>query len=166
MRMNNFFLPPIVVATAMLVPLAATSSAEQFKVGAIEIDQPWTRATPGGAGVAGGYLTIANTGSVPDRLIGGSSPDAARVEIHEMKMEDGVMKMRELTGGLEIKPGQKLELKPGGYHVMFMNLREPIKQGEMLKGQLRFEKAGTVDVEFKVEPIGAQRSQAGAQHGH
>ena len=166
MRANTSILPTIVLAAAMLMPLAATVGAEQFKVGAIEIAQPWTRATPGGAGVAGGYLTIANTGSVPDRLIGGSSPDAARVEVHEMKMEDGVMKMRDLPGGLEIKPGQKVELKPGGYHVMFMNLSAPLKQGEVLKAQLRFEKAGTVDVNFKVEPIGAQSSQPGAPGGH
>jgi copper(I)-binding protein len=82
-----------------------------------------------------------------------------------MKMEGGTMQMREVKGGLEIGPGQKVELKPGGYHIMFMDLRAPFKQGDKLKAQLRFEKAGTVDVEFKVESIGAG-GPAMPKHGH
>jgi copper(I)-binding protein len=78
-------------------------------------------------------------------------------------MQNNVMQMREVPGGLEIKPGEKVELKPGGYHVMFMDLREPLKQGDKLKGQLRFQKAGTVDIEYRVEAIGAQSAP---RHGH
>jgi periplasmic copper chaperone A len=134
-----------------------------YKAGALVIEAPWARATPGGAKVGGAYLKITNTGTEPDHLIGGSLPAATSVEVHEMSMTDGVMKMRKLEKGLEIKPGQTVELKPGGYHVMFMGLRESLKQGQPLKGTLQFEKAGSVEVEYRVEPIG---SQGTAKKGH
>jgi copper(I)-binding protein len=142
-------------AVLLAMSLVSPAPAQQYKVGGLVIEQPWVRATPGGAKVAGGYMTIRNAGSEPDRLIGGSTPLAGRLEVHEMRLEDGIMRMREIRGGLEIAPGQKVELKPGGYHVMLMDLNAPLRQGETLKGQLRFEKAGTVEVEFKVEAVGA-----------
>src|SRR5215475_11363628 len=140
---------------SVLAGMAGTALAQTYTVGSLKIEQPWTRATPGGAKVGGGYLTITNTGTTPDRLVGGSLAQAGRFEMHEMKMEGGTAQMREIKGGLEIGPGQKVELEPGGYHIMFMDLRAPFKQGETLKGQLRFEKAGTVDVEYKVQGLGA-----------
>src|SRR5262249_21262250 len=127
------------MSAAILLCVGATALAQQFKSNSIVIDQPWIRATPAGAKVAGGYMTITNTGSQSDRLIGGVLPQAGHFELHEMKMEGNVMQMREVQDGLEIKPGQKLELNPNGYHVMFTGLREPLKQGETIKGQLRFE---------------------------
>lgn len=139
------------------------ASAEDYKAGALVIMQPWTRATPGGAKVAGGYLTVTNNGKESDRLIGGTLPGAARVEIHEMKIENGVMEMRPLARGLEIKPGETVKLEPGGYHVMFMGMTTSLKQGEKLKGQLMFEKAGPVEVEYSVAPVGAS---APTSHGH
>ena len=148
--------PRKILLSALLLCLSAgIGLAQSYRVGSLSIEQPWTRATPDGAKVAGGYLTITNTGQEPDRLIGGALPQAGRIEVHEMKMEGGVMQMREVAGGLEIAPGQKVELKPGGYHVMFMELRQPLKQGETLKGQLRFQKAGILDVDYRVEAIGA-----------
>ncbi len=129
-----------------------------YKVGAIVIEAPWTRATPGGAQVAGGYLKITNPGQDADRLIGGSLPMASAVEVHEMSMTDGIMKMRKLPKGLEIKPGQTVELKPGGYHLMFMGLRGGLKEGQTIKGTLVFEKAGSVEVEYQVAAIGAKSS--------
>ena len=143
------------ISAASLGATAGTALAQTYTVGSLKIEQPWARATPGGAKVGGGYLTITNAGTTPDRLLGGSLPQAGRFEVHEMKMQGGMMQMREVKGGLEIRPGQKVELKPGSYHIMFMDLHAPFKQGDKLKGQLRFEKAGTVDVEFKVEGIGA-----------
>jgi copper(I)-binding protein len=139
-----------------------------YKVGPLVIEAPWARATPGGARVGGGYLKITNTGAEPDRLIGGSLPIAAAVEVHEMSMSDGVMKMRKLEKGLEIKPGQTVELKPGRYHIMFTGLREGLKQGQPVKGTLQFEKAGSVEVEYRVAPIGAQSGNASKkqQHSH
>ena len=125
-----------------------------FKAGALTIEAPWARATPGGAQVAGGFMKITNTGNEPDRLVGGTVPFAGRFEVHEMAMDGGVMKMRELSKGLEIKPGETVELKPGGYHVMFMDLKSGLKEGEVVKGTLVFEKAGKVEVEYRVGPIG------------
>lgn len=137
-----------------------TAAAEDITAGSLVISQPWSRATAHGAKVGAGYMTITNKGTVPDRLVGGSLPQAGRFEIHEMKMEDGVMKMRPVPGGLEIKPGETVKLAPGGYHLMFMKLKEPLKQGETLKGELKFDKAGTVTVEYAVKSIAAQSPDA------
>ena len=157
-----------VFASALLLALIATGAqAHDYVAGSIAIDHPWTRATPKNAPVAGGYLKITNTGTAPDRLTGGSVEVAKRFEIHEMKMDGGVMKMRELTDGLDIAPGATVELKPGSYHIMMMNLSRPLTKGEKVKGSLTFEKAGKVDVEFAVEAIGG--SPAGMrtkEHGH
>jgi copper(I)-binding protein len=141
------------------------ASDKTYTVGQLVIEAPWTRATPGGAQVAGGYVKITNKGAEADRLIGGSLPAASAGEVHEMVMTDGVMRMRHLEKGLEIKPGQTVELTPGGYHLMFTGLREGLKEGPPVKGTLVFEKAGSVEVEFRVAPIGA-RSGDGASGGH
>ncbi len=157
-----------VFASALLLALIATGAqAHDYTAGSIGIDHPWTRATPKNAPVAGGYLKITNTGTTPDRLTGGSVEVAKRFEIHEMKMDGGVMKMRELKDGLDIAPGATVELRPGSYHIMMMNLSRPLTKGEKVKGSLTFEKAGKVDVEFAVEAIGG--SPAGMktkEHGH
>jgi periplasmic copper chaperone A len=151
------------VLAAALTLIAGPSVAESYKVGAIVIEQPWARATPKGATIGAGYMKITNTGSEPDRLIGGSVPFAGRFEVHSMTMEQGVMKMRELKDGLEIKPGETVELKPGGYHVMFVDLKEPLKQGEDVSVTLKFAKAGTIEVKYPVEPVGA--GGPGMAHG-
>lgn len=122
----------------------------------VEVAGAWTRATPPGAKVAGGFLKITNTGSEPDRLVGGSFELSERIEIHTMSVENGVMRMAELKDGLEIAPGATVELKPGGYHIMFMGLTGAPKEGATVKGSLKFEKAGDVAVEFAVAPIGAK----------
>jgi periplasmic copper chaperone A len=145
---------------------AAMANSKVYKAGSLTIEAPWARATPGGAKVAGGYMKITNNGKEPDRLIGGTVPFAGRFEVHEMAVEGGIMKMRELSKGLEIKPGQTVELKPGGYHVMFMELKQGLKEGESIKGTLVFEKAGKVDVEYKVGPIGGGAPAGGSGGGH
>jgi len=149
----------LVLAIALLAS-ASGAGAHDFKVGSIEIDHPWSRATPKGAKIAAGYVKITNTGSAPDRLVGGSFGQSRGVEIHEMAVERGVMKMRELKEGVELKPGASVELKPSGMHLMFTNLARPLVKGERVKGTLVFEKAGPVDVEYTVEAIG------GAPAGH
>lgn len=141
---------------------AATSGADTFKAGAITVAAPWTRATPGGAKVAGGYLKLTNAGTTADRLIAGVSDIAGRLELHEMAMNNGVMQMRPLNAGIEIKPGETVELKPGGLHVMFMDLKRQLKQGETAKATLEFEKAGKVEVMFRVDSVGA----TSAPHKH
>ena len=116
--------------------------------------------------IAAGYATIRNAGTAPDRLIGGSTEAGKRLEIHSMDMDRGIMRMREIKGGLEIKPGQTVELKPGSFHLMFVDLVRPLQKGERIKGTLVFEKAGTLDVVYAVEPIGAQPAHRQGQPGH
>jgi copper(I)-binding protein len=149
-----------------VVLMAGGAWAHDYKVGSLEVDHPWSRATPKGAKVAGGYVKIRNTGSIPDRLVGGTFASSGGVEIHEMSTDRGVMKMRELQAGLEIKPGETVELKPGSFHLMFTGLTRPLAKGDRVKGTLNFEKAGSVDVEFAVEAIGATPAPHGGQAGH
>lgn len=159
--------PHAVAALAAFAILAILSpaTAHDYTVGALKLVHPWARATPKGAAVGGGYLKITNTGSVPDRLIGGTSDVAARFVIHEMKMEGGVMKMRPLADGLAIGPGATVELKPGGYHVMFMGLKKQLVEGERFKSALVFEKAGEIEIEFVIDKLAAQSSGATGHDG-
>lgn len=143
---------------------AKTAGADVFKVGDLTVASPWTRATPGGAKVAGGYLKVTNNGKSPDRLVKATASIADRMEIHEMSMVDGVMKMRPLANGLTIKPGETVELKPGGFHLMFMDIKQPLKQGEVVKATLTFEKAGTLEVPFNVNAVGATAQQPAHNH--
>jgi len=143
-----------ILLAAALALIVNAASAHGYKAGSLQIEHPWARATPKGAAVAGGYMKITNTGTAPDRLIGGTNANAEKFEIHEMSMDGGVMKMRPLPNGLEIKPGQTVELKPGSYHLMFVGLKAPFEQGKRVKGTLQFEKAGTIEVEYAVESVG------------
>ena len=145
-----------IVAAVLAACVAMPAQAEDVTAGSLKISAPWARATPKGASVGGGYMKITNTGNAPDRLVGGSTDVSDRFEIHEMSMDNGVMKMRAVGKGIEIKPGQTVEFKPGGYHVMFVGLKQPLTQGQPIKATLVFEKAGKVDVTFAVEGIGAQ----------
>jgi copper(I)-binding protein len=130
--------------------------AEEVKAGDLVITQAWSRATPGGARVGGGYLTIENKGQTPDRLIGGTADISARVQLHEMAMNGGVMTMRPLDKGLVIEPGKTLRLAPGGYHLMLLDLKSPLKQGDKVPLTLEFEKAGKVSLSLDVQGVGAQ----------
>ncbi|MEL6062769.1 MULTISPECIES: DUF1775 domain-containing protein [unclassified Methylobacterium] len=142
----------------------AAAPATAIKAGDLTIETPWLRATPNGAKVAGGYVRITNTGSTPDVLTGAAVPFAKSGDIHSMSMEGGVMKMAPVSEGLTIKPGETVELKPGGYHLMFEGLTGAPKAGETVAGTLTFKRAGTVPVSFSVAPIGA--SAPGGQHQH
>lgn len=135
---------------------ASPSSAQEVKAGDLLITQAWSRATPGGAKVAGGYLTIENKGSSPDRLIAGSTDVAGKFEIHEMAMNNGVMTMRPLDRGLPIEPGKTVKLAPGGFHLMLMDLKGALKQGDKVPVTLEFEKAGKVTLSLDVQGVGAQ----------
>jgi periplasmic copper chaperone A len=142
---------------------APPTLSKEFKAGAIMVSQPWTRATPKGARVAGGFMKIHNMGRQSDRLIGGTFDASKRIEIHEMTIINDIMKMRELPNGLEVKPGQSVELKPGSYHLMFMGLKRQLKKGETVDGTLTFKNAGKVRVTFTVESMGAKMKHGG--HG-
>ena len=152
------------IVVAGIIALSSGAYAYDYKVGALEIDHPWSRAVPKGATVAAGYVTIRNTGTEPDRLVSGSTPVAGKFEFHEMSMDKGVMRMRPVSGGLEIKPGQTVELKPQSFHIMMTGLRQPIEKGKPFKGSLVFEKAGAVDVDFAVEAVGATPASAHDMH--
>jgi len=154
------------LAVFALVFSVAIAAADDIMVGAIKISAPWARATPKSAPVGGGYLKITNTGSTPDRLIGGSTSISGHLEVHEMSMNGGTMKMRPLTNGLEIKPGETVELKPGGSHIMFVQLKGQLQQGQHFKATLEFEKAGKVDVDFAIAGIGATSPGAADHSGH
>jgi len=147
----------LAILLALCATLIAPAAAHEYNIGSLHIGHPWSRATPKGAAIGAGYLKITNNGTAPDRLLGGSSEAAKSFELHVMSMENGVMKMRPVEGGIEIKPGETVEFKPESYHVMFVGLKEPLVQGHRVKATLDFEKAGKVAVEFVVESIGARQ---------
>jgi copper(I)-binding protein len=161
MRLSGAFpalpLSAALLAATLLTPLAPVSAwAHGYEVGSLSIGHPWSRPTPPGAQVAAGYLTVENKGTEPDRLVSVISAIANGGEIHEMSVdENGVMKMRPLAEGITIAPGDTVSLEPGGLHLMFTRLTQPIHEGDRFKGTLTFEKAGTIEVEFAVEGLDA-----------
>ena len=153
---------PLIRAAALGLLIASLpAAAHEFIVGPLKIAHPWSRATPPGAKVAAGYVTISNAGAA-DRLLSVSAEIAGRTEIHEMAVTDGIMTMRQLENGVAVPAAGEARLAPGGLHLMFMDLKRQPKQGESFAGTLVFEKAGEVKVEFAVEAIGAT---APADHG-
>ncbi|MDE2603577.1 MAG: copper chaperone PCu(A)C [Bradyrhizobium sp.] len=146
-----------ITSAALAAYLSVTPArADDVKAGDLVISQAWSRATPKGAKTGGGYLNIENKGSAPDRLIGGSADFAGSVQVHEMSMEGSVMKMRSVEKGLTIEPGKTVKLAPGGYHLMMMDLKAPLKQGEKVPVTLEFERAGKVTVSLDVLGAGAK----------
>lgn len=142
----------MVALAAALV--AATAMASDYQLKALKIEQPFARATPPAAKAAGAFLTISNTGTQPDRLIRAASPVAGIVELHEMRMDGNVMKMREVPG-IDIPAGAKVELKPGGYHVMLIELNGPLVDGKEFPLTLVFEKSGKVEVKVRIGSMGS-----------
>jgi hypothetical protein len=151
-------------ALCLSVLALGPARAEEVKAGDLVISQAWSRATPGGAKVAGGYLTIENKGAAPDRLLTAAADVAGKVELHEMAMSEGVMTMRPLDKGVAIAPGKTVRFAPGGYHIMFVELKNPLKQGDKVPVTLQFEKAGKVQVSLNVQGLGAS-APAGTAHG-
>jgi copper(I)-binding protein len=150
---------------ATLIALAARPViAQEFKSGDITIDRPWSRETPKGAQVAAGYLVIHNIGATPDKLIGGAADFAGKIEIHQMSMDHGIMRMRALTSGLEIPAHGEVKLAPKNYHIMFTNLKQPLKKGDSVKVTLTFEHAGSIPVVFEVGSVG-ETDPAGGDKG-
>jgi periplasmic copper chaperone A len=153
----------IALAGLVAVLAAATASAHDYTKGSLHIAHPWSRATPHGAAVAAGYLVIENRGAAVDRLVSVSVPAevAARTEMHEMAMQDGVMKMRPLPRGVEVAPGFSMKFEPGGLHIMFVGLKRSLAKGDRFKATLAFEQAGSVEVEFVVEAMGGALQHMG-----
>ncbi|MGB2933585.1 MAG: copper chaperone PCu(A)C [Methyloceanibacter sp.] len=152
---------------AVLVGLTGqVALAGEFRAGAISVEQPWSRATPGGAKVAAGYLTIKNDAATPDRLVSAKVEVAGRAEIHEMSMSDGVMRMRPLPEGLVVPANGSVALAPGSSHLMLLDLKRPLQDGETFSGTVTFEKAGTLDVIFDVRGMGAKAPEANEHQHH
>lgn len=151
------------ILTLAQLPMPAT--AADYNVGSIQISQPWARATPKGASSAAAYMTIKNNGNTPDRVSCVSSDASAGCQIHSMTMDNGVMKMRPVEGGLEIKPGETVMLKPSSFHIMLTDLKAPLAQGKTTEVTLQFQKAGTVKVELPILAMGAT-APGGMQMGH
>jgi copper(I)-binding protein len=144
-----------IVFAALLSLAALPALAQEFKGGDITIDKAWSRATPKGAAVGAGYLVIHNHGATADKLTGGSADFAVGVSVHEMSKDNGIMRMRELTAGLEIPANGEIVFSPGAYHIMFTGLKQPLEKGQNVKASLTFEHAGTIVVEFAVGSVGA-----------
>jgi copper(I)-binding protein len=162
--MNRFQAAALLAVWSLLLLPFPPANAHDYRVGDLQIAHPWSRGTPPGARVGAGYLRIDNRGTADDRLLSVTMERSGRAEIHEMSVTDGVMRMRELPTGIAIPTGGVVELKPGGLHLMFMELTASLKQGERLDGTLTFERAGKVDVSFAVEAIGA--SPPASAHAH
>lgn len=140
---------------------SAMARADDVKAGDLVISQAWSRATPNGAKVGAGYFTIENKGAAADKLIGVTGDISNKIEVHEMSMNNGVMKMRAVDGGVAIDPGKTVKLAPSGYHLMIMDLKSPMKQGDKVPVTLQFEKAGKVAVTLDVQGVGAQAPAGG-----
>lgn len=147
---------------SLCVPGAA--SAAEYRIGSLRIDQPWSVATPRGAKVGVGYMKITNEGAQADRLISITSTASRKATIHDMVQEGDVMRMRLLEQGLEIKPGEAVELAPQGKHVMFEELSAPLVAGDHVNTTLVFEKAGSVNVEYDIEPLGTKAPSVSTHH--
>ena len=144
----------------LLFLISIISTAVQAQ---IQIEKPWSRASAPGAQVAGGYMTIRNQGAAGDRLVSASSPAAARVELHVHINKDGVMQMREVPG-YDVPAKGAFALKPGGAHLMFIDLKQPFKEGEKVPVRLKFEKAGEVSAEFEVGGMGGTAAPTHRKH--
>ena len=150
--------------SALAVLAGQAAAAEEFKAGEITVEQPWSRATPGGAKVGAGYLAITNGSATPDRLLSATTEVAGHTEIHEMSMNNGMMQMRPLPDGVEVPANGSVALEPGATHLMLLDLKHPLKEGDRFSGTLTFEKAGPLDVTFEIRGIGAKASGDGEHH--
>ncbi len=159
------------VALASLSTIRPAISGD-ISVGSLIVENPWARATPKGAKVGAGYLSIFNIGKIDDRLVSATSDVSDRVEIHSMTMTNGIMKMRRLPDGLAIKSKKLIDLKPGGYHLMFVGLKAPLKKEQSFNVTLNFEKTGEIEVLFLTTGIGgkspypSEEETSGSCSGH
>lgn len=165
-------LKAIILGLSLIAIAPLGVMAHDYSAGGLRIGHPWSRPNPPGAPTAAGYLTITNTGRQPDRLLGGLSPLVGRIEVHEMSMAGGIMRMRPLPYGLLLAPGATVRLEPGGYHLMLIGPRRAFRVGDRIPATLRFERAGDVRVEFEVQagagakpaPMGSMADMPGMGH--
>ena len=159
-------LKSLLSASLVSIALINGAMAAEVAIGDITVSNAWTRATPPNAMAGGGFLVITNKGASDDKLVAATAPVTDRTELHEMAVIDGVMKMRQMESGIPVPAGATVELKPGGLHVMFMGIKQPLKEGETLPVTLTFEKAGTVTVDMPIAKIGAKEMNHDMHGGH
>ncbi len=153
----------VIITTAALSLASAFAHAHSFKLGEIDIGHPHARPTVAGQPMGGGYLMLDNKGR-DDKLVSASAAISASVELHSMSMEGDVMRMRQVDT-IALPTGTKVELKPGGYHLMFVGLKAPLKAGDKFPMKLKFEKAGEVEVTVNVE-VPKAGGDATVEHKH
>ena len=159
MQLSKVALATFLIATAMTQAVNAQGQTGQ----AIAIENPWARATPGGARTGAAYMTLINEGTTADRLLGAASPVAREVQFHKVTEESGISRMRDLKS-IDIASGAKVLLKPGNIHIMLVGLKQPLKQGETFPLTLEFEKAGRIDVTVATARVGAMRPDSDMHH--
>ena len=142
-------------AALLLLPLLV--QAHNHEKGDIQIRHPWSRATAPGAKVAAGYMELRNSGTQPDRLLSAETPVAKRVEMHVTRRDGEVMKMRQVQS-FEVPARERYEMRPGGSHLMLVDIARPLKKGERFPLKLRFERAGEIEVQVEVQDLGARHA--------
>jgi periplasmic copper chaperone A len=154
MKLNVF----LKIGAAIIIAFSGTVLAQNALIGPIKIEHAYTRATMPGQQVAGGFMKIENKSGPADQLVSVSSPIAGEVQLHEMSMEGNVMKMRQVQG-ISVPAGGAVELKPGGLHIMFINIKAPLTAGETVPVKLKFAKAGEVELKMPVNVMGQHVKQ-------
>ena len=160
----KYFLSALLSCTLLMAACSASSADHAQDIGKLRVSDVWAKATPPQARVAGGYLSVQNRGDAADKLLRVESAAAARVEIHEMSDVGGVARMREVTDGLPLPAGASTALKPGGFHLMFIEPKQPFVEGQKVKATLVFEKAGRLPVVFDVRPLTASGNSGHDHH--
>ena len=160
----KYFLTTLLSCTLLMAACSASSADYAHDIGKLRVSDVWAKATPPQARVAGGYLSVQNRGDAADRLLRVESAAATSVEIHEMSDVGGVARMREVTDGVELPAGSTTTLKPGGYHLMFIEPKQPFVEGQTIKATLVFEKAGSLQVVFDVRPLTASGNSGHDHH--
>jgi copper(I)-binding protein len=147
-----------------LIFAAFSAGAQEYRLGTLTAGHPWSRPTAGPTKLGAAYLILKNEGQEADTLQSVSSPDVAKVEIHEHTQDgQGVMRMRPVEGGLKIPAGGTVEFKPGGYHLMLIGLKHNLEEGQRIPLKLHFAQAGDLDIEVKIEK---KPSAPATMHGH
>ncbi|MCE9520968.1 MAG: copper chaperone PCu(A)C [Alphaproteobacteria bacterium] len=154
-RIAGSFARSIVAVSAILLLTTVTALAHEYASGPLKVVHPWSPSTTPGATVGAGYMKVVNLSPAPIRLLGASSPAAARVEFHSMSMDGGVMRMRPLPEGLVVPANGQVQLKPGGMHMMLIGLNRPLTEEELVPLTLIFQGGLRMDVELYVENMGA-----------
>lgn len=145
-----------VFALLLALSIGVEAHAQTSAASTIVVEQPWARATPGGAKTGAAYMTLKNNGASGDRLLSATTSVAEKVQFHKMTNEGGVSRMQEMPN-VNLEPGAQVVFQPGGMHMMLVELKQPLKEGQTLSITLQFEKAGSIAATVPIEKVGAMR---------